>query len=324
MCQAAQSPSVSSLPTDIYAHVDRKDIATLGARLFTPSDSKSISLVFNAGHDFPVSVIETFRSWSIDLHVQHLPEQPSARGLVFYKKAHENRKGFQRLTEPLPVTIADLRESRLLSAQAVHFFGTAEYMQEQSKEMNNAIAEGAMPRRPFIVCEPMAQSCKPDTLEAHQQAARLVDVFSPNHEELDSFFSSTSDLAFDAREVERQAHVFVESGIGLTHNGCVVVRAAGHGCFCAWGSSTVWLPSYHDSKSEKVVDPTGAGNAFLGAFAIGWQETGSYVEAAKYGQVAASFAIEQVGLPELKGCGDGELWNGESVRQRLDRYQRMG
>lgn len=82
-----------------------------------------------------------------------------------------------------------------------------------------------------------------------------------------------------------------------------------------------WLPSYYPADSHMVVDATGAGNAFLGAFAVGWQETHSYVEAALYGQIAASFVIEQVGLPARFGYGEREAWNNCMVRDRLAKYK---
>lgn len=43
-------------------------------------------------------------------------------------------------------------------------------------------------------------------------------------------------------------------------------------------------------------DPTGAGDSFLGGFAIGLLETGDMLQAALYGTVAASFAVEDIGL----------------------------
>lgn len=47
----------------------------------------------------------------------------------------------------------------------------------------------------------------------------------------------------------------------------------------------------------RVVDVTGAGNAYCGGCLIGWVETGDAAWAGCYGAVAASFMIEQFGLP---------------------------
>lgn len=52
--------------------------------------------------------------------------------------------------------------------------------------------------------------------------------------------------------------------------------------------------------TTNVVDPTGAGNAFCGGFLAGWVQTGDLRLAGLYGAVAASFLVEQVGLPQLQ------------------------
>lgn len=44
------------------------------------------------------------------------------------------------------------------------------------------------------------------------------------------------------------------------------------------------------------------------------------VEAAVWGSVAASYAIEQVGMPILTQESDGERWNGERVQDRVDEF----
>lgn len=48
----------------------------------------------------------------------------------------------------------------------------------------------------------------------------------------------------------------------------------------------------------RVVDVTGAGNAYCGGCLIGWVETGDAARAGCYGAAAASFMIGQFGLPQ--------------------------
>ena len=48
--------------------------------------------------------------------------------------------------------------------------------------------------------------------------------------------------------------------------------------------------------AREIVDVTGAGNTYGGAFLVGWQETHDLASAVAYGAVAASFCIEQVGV----------------------------
>ena len=74
--------------------------------------------------------------------------------------------------------------------------------------------------------------------------------------------------------------------------------------------------------ASKVVDPTGGGNTFLGALAIALARGKNIEEACVWGNVAASFAIEQVGVPELGVDDSGqETWNCVRVEDRLREFQ---
>lgn len=84
-----------------------------------------------------------------------------------------------------------------------------------------------------------------------------------------------------------------------------------------------WVPAYYKSgEGDKVVDPTGGGNTFLGALAVALARGKSIEEACAWGHVAASFAIEQVGFPVLSVDEEGrETWNGVRVEERLREFQ---
>lgn len=187
--------------------------------------------------------------------------------------------------------------------------------------------------RPLFIWEPVPDSCIPDELENCYEALRYVEVISPNHVELGSFFGESISLD-DTKLLGRLCSDLRTKG--FRGSGAVVVRTGKRGCYVAEGPRDTTLPAYYtpvndvgenSPSSEKVVDPTGGGNAFLGGFCValarGCQiEDLSIVEtAAVYGSVAASFAIEQVGMPNLSSSDDGtELWNGDSAFARLDEF----
>lgn len=78
---------------------------------------------------------------------------------------------------------------------------------------------------------------------------------------------------------------------------------------------------HHTHRHSQVVDTTGAGNCFLGGYAIGLLTTGDPVAAAHFGAVASSFVVQQLGLPKLDVEAAGvapERWNGETVLGRLE------
>lgn len=186
--------------------------------------------------------------------------------------------------------------------------------------------------KPWIIWEPVPDLCTPEELENTYAALQHVDIISPNHDELAALFASSKYATAASAEgvnraaVERQTSQLLARGIGPSNAGAVVVRAGKEGCFVASLNRRKWLPAYHQDSS-KVIDPTGGGNGFLGGFAVGLvREGGDVVEAARWGSVAASLCIEQVGVPELTSgggdSGDEERWNGCGVRERLEEFRR--
>jgi sugar/nucleoside kinase (ribokinase family) len=49
----------------------------------------------------------------------------------------------------------------------------------------------------------------------------------------------------------------------------------------------------------RVVDPTGAGNAYGGGLCVGWTSTGDARQAGSYGAISAAMLVRQVGLPPM-------------------------
>ena len=190
---------------------------------------------------------------------------------------------------------------------------------------------------PIFVWEPVPDCCCPEEYANMLETLSLVDVISPNHHELAAFFGDTSKLgrseASDLPIVERQCNELLAKW-HPTKVGTVVVRRGDQGCYIASKLRHLSVPAYHlprtkvpiearESWQQRVIDPTGGGNMFLGGFCVGLLEDPpegmtSSENAAFYGSVAASFAIEQVGMPKLSHGDDGaELWNGEVVEDRL-------
>lgn len=168
------------------------------------------------------------------------------------------------------------------------------------------------------------------------QALNYIQVLSPNYAELSGFygFQPSQDGEVNRETLGSMCDDIILNGFSAKEQGVVVVRAGKHGCYVASGRLRRWYPAYHRSPqgphaapNPKVVDPTGGGNAFLGGLAIGLvrSKADSIAErlegAAAHGSVAASFAIEQVGMPILSRSDGTEFWNSESVAQRLREYR---
>lgn len=172
----------------------------------------------------------------------------------------------------------------------------------------------------MFVWEPVPDLCSPEELSRSFEALKHVDVVSPNHDELAAMLGFQHGDRVNQQAVEDHAQLFLDQGIGRQGQGAVIVRCGAVGCFVLSRTVRRWLPAFH-TDSGKVVDPTGGGNAFLGGLAVGLVRTDfDVVESARWGNVAASFAIEQAGMPQLEHS-ETERWNGTNVLSRLAEYQ---
>lgn len=214
----------------------------------------------------------------------------------------------------------------IIASKVFHYLATGEAIQERVSAILDLRGKAGISERPLVIWEPDPRKCNPQNLGYCLAAASCVDVVSPNHIELAGFFGVQSGPALSKPDIEVFASKFLESGIGPTGDGTVVVRAGENGCLVKSRALCQWLPPFYEAKAgqgqaDEVVDPTGAGNIFLGGYAIGYLRTGNIAHAACYGSVCASFALEQVGMPKkTMGEHDAELWNGVSVSDRLQEY----
>ncbi|KAJ5994859.1 hypothetical protein N7481_001836 [Penicillium waksmanii] len=233
-----------------------------------------------------------------------------------------------KYTTPLILTEEEkLHGTIVLSSKSFHYLASPADLKPRLLKLLAIRAQTGISHRPLIIWEPSPLTSNPDNLRASLEVAKLVDVFSPNHLELAATFGVLYSSETQKSEIETLALKVLSSGVGPDGNGVVVIRAGENGCLVqSRDAGPKWLPPFYEAGMEEeqasgVVDPTGAGNAFLGAFSIGYVETGDVIEAAYYGSVAASFALEQVGMPRRSEEGQKELWNGASVRERLDEYK---
>lgn len=296
--------------------------SAIGARLFSPPpQSKAVGWIIDAGTDFPTELKTIVSSWETGVLIQPR-NAPTTRGWNGY--GENDHRAFKYLTEKKRLTADDLTPE-LLAAKSFHLICSAVRCGELVQRLKERRAEvvGQVYPEPIIVWEPVPDLCTPEELENTKSALKRVDVLSPNHEELGALFGFQHAAGVDKQMVERQAEELVASGIGAKGNGVIVVRSGKEGCYIARAGrdkSSCWLPAYHTDQ-KKVVDPTGGGNGFLGGLSIGLVRSGfDVVESARWGSVAASLCIEQVGMPQLTttaSSGTAELWNGISVEERL-------
>ena len=137
---------------------------------------------------------------------------------------------------------------------------------------------------PVISLEPFKPADRPPSDAALRQLCTAADIFSPNVAEAQSLVGSGS-----PDELVRH---LADAGASI-----VALRMGPEGSLVYADSGAAHL--YVPAVPTTVVDPTGAGNAYCGGFLAGYVQTGNALTAARFGAVAASFLVEQVGLPEI-------------------------
>lgn len=336
--------------------------AALGARIVTPtSESKTVGLLVDAGSDFPSHLRETIASWGMSSSTRDTPWRQTTRCKITYDE-HGNQQGQAKstcgvsslcvdtttgfeYTEPRLRLDQDSLHSNLLKSKSFHLICASSRCVELTQgicERRRRLNEDLEP--PWFVWEPLPWECVPEGLDDCQRALNSVDVVSPNHVELCSFYgveAHDENGDFKKENIEECCNKLLR-GTVLDERKCsALIRAGKAGCFITTGpeSKGIWLPAYHEDQ-KKVVDPTGGGNGFLGGFTVtsaikrrGESNLGRLRRAAIEGAVAASFMIEQVGVPALSLAMEGKqlvngdtvvvgdtLVNGESVIERSREY----
>ncbi|QSZ29809.1 hypothetical protein DSL72_004327 [Monilinia vaccinii-corymbosi] len=315
----------------------------LGARLFFPGgNANRLSWLIRAGNAFPKEIDDRLQSWDTNLIVERSEgnEVECTRGELRYFRGENGEGGgdvdfeskiYKYITGPYRIEPRHLKiYPHLLDSSTYHFLTSPLDTLAQVPELLKLRNQSDIQRGPLIIWEPLPPSCKFSELENLMNAIAVVDIFSPNHIELAQFFGlDISTLTFSRSLIEGLGNKVLGRGIGRDNKGTVIIRCGPEGC-CIWyrkQSKWVWIEPYWIGEGKKrVVDATGAGNAFLGGFVVGWERSGGdEVLGCVFGGVSAGLVCESIGVPILKrrNTFDGdncETWNGVDVKKRLEEY----
>ncbi|WWD18480.1 hypothetical protein CI109_102932 [Kwoniella shandongensis] len=294
----------------------------IGARMFLPPSRLGMVVDYTPS-TLPEEIKDQLKSYGEELWAfrERQDGHPTARAVNRYKG---QTRGFEYLTRPLLLTPSLLEGTPFHDPlpSTIHFIS---YPAPRAEKVLSEVrkVEGWTPR---IVWEP-----EDETLEDLRQVAGEVDIIAPNHNEALRLFSLIAPPSFTDDDVKSTLTRVCRQLAYLRPRIGAIIRAGHLGCCYAstetegYRPDVKWIPAYwhegRDGWKGKVVDPTGAGNAFMGALGAALDEGKSLDEAVRWGSVAASFTIEQNGLPKLTKGEDGkELWNGESPLDRLKKF----
>ncbi|KLO20550.1 Ribokinase-like protein [Schizopora paradoxa] len=281
--------------------------ASVGARIWLPPTQ--VGMVIEKGSDFPPRVQADLEKYGRDMWLfKSLPNQLTTRSMTTFRN---NQREFKYLTARPPTTTKIINGTKFERARTVHFHCAPSEAISLVREMD------CIPKwNPITVYEPHPLACNPAELPSLISILPRINILSPNSTEALALLSIKD--APSRSVIEGAAKFFLKYGVGPGGQGYVIIRCHDLGSYVACRQRGVWIDAYWtNNNARRVVDVTGAGNAYLGGLSAGLYYTHDVFEAALYATVSASYTIEQRGLPKLTRFWKTEKWNGDSPRKRL-------
>lgn len=147
---------------------------------------------------------------------------------------------------------------------------------------NLHIMQALQARGVTVSVEPFREASRPLSDAELHALLTTCDIFSPNVVEAESLIGAGDPVTLIRRLADAGAAIVA---LRMGAEGSLLHHVA--------TGATHHIPAVQAT----VIDPVGAGNAYCGALLVGWLETGDLRRAGLYAAVAASFLVEQYGLP---------------------------
>lgn len=273
-----------------------------------------VSLVSRVGSNYPASWLSEIERAGFDTSsVQVLPDPHDTRTFYAYLTPEERvdtnpKAHFLRIGQPLPEALRDYQTSTAGQDQRARFSPLA--VRPNDLEFSSAPPPGAhlapgdflshslIPARlrelgvQTVTLDPSLRYMEPGFRRELRILVNGLDAFLPSEAEALSLFQPHPPNTWEMAEI-------------LASYGCSVVvikrGAAGQHIWDRSGGRRWHVPAY----PVRVVDVTGAGDAYCGGFLAGLSQTGDPLEAGLWGSVSASLAIEGTGALYALGAAPG-------------------
>lgn len=278
--------------------------AAVGAQVWAQPLDQPVGLIARVGCNFPSEWLDEINRRSIDAGgVVVRPEALDNRTFYAYLSLEERddtdpAAHFRRIGRALPAALVGYATStegqedryqysplgvrpeevdpEYLGARAVHL---APF--DFSVHTTFPALVRSQPGR-VLTCDPSVRYMQPLYSDEVRQIVRQMDAFLPSEMETRAFFGGQIQDLWEAAEA-----------FGAMGARCVVVKLGSRGQFVydAAARRRWHVPAY----PSRVVDVTGAGDAYCGGFLVGLTETGDPLQAALRGGISASLVVEGTG-----------------------------
>lgn len=284
-------------------------------------------IIARVGEDYPRSWLADFERRGVDVRgVNILAQAVDLRSFKAFASlssffTEEPVAHFARLSLPFPKGLLGYRapqttidsRTRLLETSLRQSDIPSDYLDAQAAHlcpqdyMTHSLLPAVLRQAEFttVTLDPSPGYMNPTYWEEVPALLTGLTAFLPSEEELRSLFQGRSADLWEMLET-------------LANYGCeivVVKRGEGGQLLYDAGTRSRWeIPAY----PSRLVDPSGAGDAFCGGFLAGLRKTYDPLLAVLHGNISASLVIEGVGpfyaLDALPGLAEARL---EALRQSV-------
>jgi sugar/nucleoside kinase (ribokinase family) len=269
-----------------------------GMALAAQSGSE-VGMLSGVGHDMPRSALAPLVAMDVDLTGVHVTDLPTARAWQLLeedgRRTHVwrvDQATSDRQTHPNWQTMLDFYPDLAIIHWGIH-----------PEDPHLAPCQPLRERGILVSIEPFKGIEQPLSDKDLNTVLGQCDIYSPNWREAVSLFGTDDRDAMLQRARLAGGHILV-----------LRMGAAGSEAWNLHTGEGVQVPA---APLDRVIDPVGAGDAYCGAFAVTWHETGDLGEAAVSGAVAASYLLEQVGIPENRPSIASTATRTDTVRRGL-------
>lgn len=242
----------------------------------------SVGLTGGVGHNFPADAWTWLAQMGIDTAgVRRYPQHATLRAWQIFEEDGRRtqvwRSQGQAIPDQLALHFADLPPA-YRTARGFHYGVHPDHP-------NLTVAHALRNNQVIVGIEPFKHADHRLGLDELRALVSAGQVFTPNLYEVETMIGPADPLTQVQRLAAAGAPVVA---LRMGAAGSLVHRA---------DTGETWrIPAC----PVTVVDACGAGNAYCGAFLVGWVQTGDLRLAGLYGAVAASFLVEQIALPPAR------------------------
>ncbi len=244
-----------------------------------------VSIISKVGGDFPKAYLWWLSQEGIDVANVHVVEDRKTTRFELKYSDDLSTRTLRLISKAPPITVEDTQSS--LKTKVIHLAPIANEIEYEAAEKLKRCAE-------ILSLDPqgLIRAFKDEGVVTHEKledkrVLELADIYKSSREEIEAVTGF-----LDLHAAIRAVHDFgVET---------VIVTLGGKGAVLSIEGTIYEIPAYTPTK---IVDPTGAGDAFIGGFIAEYIRGKEVLWCACVGSAAASTVVEGIG-PTLVGDGD--------------------